>query len=113
MEELPKTPESVVNNLRFDRGKDGISYENDIGLQEDFGLSVSAELNYKGENVVVLGSVVIEDDEPVSEEASFYAYPDGMAEDAVLLLEGEDAIKAAVILYDMRRSDEEPFKHFG
>lgn len=111
MDSLPKTPEELVNNLRFE-GSDSIEYVDDIGLAEKDGLGISATLRYKNSNISVLGSVVIENGEPVIEDkgTSFVAYPDGLIEDASTLLEGEDAVEAAVILYDMRKTDEEPFK---
>lgn len=110
MDTLPKTVDGVVNNLDFDDSK-GIEYVDDIGSEEKDGLGISATLNFKGEDITVLGSVVIEDDEPVIEDrgTSFVAYPDGLIEDAVVLLEGEAAVEAAIKLYDMRKFDEEPF----
>lgn len=114
MDSLPKTPEEVANNIFFN-SSDGIEYVDDIGLAEKDGLGISATLRYKGKNISVLGSIVIEDGEPVAEDegTSFVAYPDGLVESSSILLEGEDAIKAAVILYDMRKKDEEPFKKFN
>ena len=110
MDSLPTTPEELVNNIHFN-GSDSIEYVDDIGLAEKDGLGISAKLPYKGEEISVLGSIVIEDGEPVTEDegTSFVAYPNGLIESSSLLLEGEDAIKAAVILYDMRKNDEEPF----
>ena len=102
MSQFPTTASEVVNQLT----DISIEYVDDIGLDEKFGLAISANLN----DISVLGSVVIEDQEPDELNSSFHAYPDGMVNDAEQILTGEDAIEAVVILYDMYGNDEKPFE---
>lgn len=101
MSELPTTPSAVVNNLT----EISLEYVDDIGLEEHFGIGISGNFD----DINVLGSIVIENGEPVTDNSSFYAYPDGMTNEATELLSGDEAIEACVILYDMYCTDEKPF----
>jgi len=86
MEHKIKTVSDVVDGLKVT----SLDYADDIGLDEKDGIGVSGYIDIGGENVKIIGSVVIENNSPVinDEDTSFHAYPNG------LILDGTKAVIA-------------------
>lgn len=95
MGELPKTKDALIEELNLER----FEYVADIGESKKYGMGFSGYILVDGDEIRVLGSVVLSrgDGEPVVSDkgTSFVAYPDGMINDHVRLLDGEDAVRVA------------------
>lgn len=99
MTDLPETTNELLNTLSVD----GIEYVADIGTDKYYGLSCSGAVYDGGEEVRVLGSVVMDEQSGapvVTDGTSFVAYPDGMKEKHVVLLDGEEAVEAMQTLFE-------------
>jgi len=92
MEHKIKTVSDVVDGLKVT----SLDYADDIGLDEKDGIGVSGYIDIGGENVKIIGSVVIENNSPVinDEDTSFHAYPNGLAYGSEQILDGTKAVIA-------------------
>ena len=95
MSDLPTSKNELLSQIVIDKE---IEHVRDIGIDKKYGIGLSGSILHEGEEVRVLGSVVLEPDtgEPVLEDegTAIHSYPDGLVEDAVVLLEAGEAVEA-------------------
>lgn len=95
MSQLPENKNELLSSIVLDRE---IEHVRDIGVDKEYGIGVSGSILHEGEEVRVLGSVVLNPDsgEPAvnHEGTSYHAYPNGLTENGVELLAGEQAVEA-------------------
>lgn len=99
MSELPTTKNELLSEIVLD---DEIEHVRDIGIDKKYGIGLSGSVLHEGEEISVLGSVVLEPDtgDAVLEDegTAIHAYPDGLVEKGVELLNGEEAVEAVAEL---------------
>lgn len=94
MNQLPESKNELLSSIVLDRE---IEHVRDIGVDKEYGIEVSGSILHEREEVRVLGSVVLNSEgEPAvnHEETSYHAYPDGLTEEEMELLAGDQAVEA-------------------
>lgn len=118
MSELPTTKNELFSEIEYE-----IEYVRDIGTDKKYGIALSGRVPHEGENISVLGSVVLDPDtgspslehkrqsdfHSVPPETSIHAYPNGLLYESVEILSGQDAVEAIEELCQ-RNGISDPFK---
>lgn len=93
MESLPKSASDLVSEMTVEE----IEYVLHIDKEDMYGLYVEGKVRYDGSYIMVLGSVMLDEEsgEPVTGSGtSFHTYPSGISEEKIEVVSGQSAISA-------------------
>lgn len=107
------TIDEFVRQFEFE--SDNLSYVNDIGLVESYGIGVRGKILYDGEKVPVLGAVVLDPTtgDPVTDDKnSFTLYIDGLINNNTSeeIFQDEEAYTVMEELYTQVHGDSDMYQ---
>lgn len=93
MESLPDTESDLASEMIVQE----VEYVLHIDKEDMYGIYVEGQVQYNGSDTIVLGSVMLDEDsgDPVTGSGtSFHTYPNGISEEKIEVVSGQDAISA-------------------